>query len=34
MGNPMGNRYFNIDIILVCEQVKMYLFCYINYDLF
>jgi hypothetical protein len=33
-GNPMGTRYFIIAIILCCEQVKMCLFCYINYDLF
>jgi hypothetical protein len=40
--NLTGTRYFSIDIILGCEQVKMYsfyyfleiLFCYINYDLF
>jgi hypothetical protein len=29
-----GTRYFSIDIILGCEQVKMCLFYYINYDLF
>jgi hypothetical protein len=33
-GNPMGTRYFTIIIIIGCEQVKMYSFCYINYDLF
>jgi hypothetical protein len=33
-GNPTGTRYFTTDIILGCEQVKMYLFCDINYDLF
>jgi hypothetical protein len=27
-------RYFTTAIILDCEQVKMCLFCYINYDLF
>jgi hypothetical protein len=32
--NPMGTRYFTTVIILDCEQVKMYSFCYINYDLF
>jgi hypothetical protein len=34
VGNPMGTRYFTTAIILGCEQVKMCLFCYINYDLF
>jgi hypothetical protein len=34
MGNPMCIRYFNTAIILGCEQVKMCLFYYINYDLF
>jgi hypothetical protein len=29
----MSTRYFTTAIILGCEQVKMYLFCYINYDL-
>jgi hypothetical protein len=33
-GNPTGTRYFTTVIILCCEQVKMYSFCYINYDLF
>jgi hypothetical protein len=33
-GNPTGTRYFTTAIILGCEQVKMYSFCYINYDLF
>jgi hypothetical protein len=33
-GNPTGTRYFTIAIILYCKQVKMYSFCYINYDLF
>jgi hypothetical protein len=33
-GNPTGTRYFTTTIILGCEQVKIYLFCYINYDLF
>jgi hypothetical protein len=33
-GNLMGIRYFTTAIILVCEQVKMCSFCYINYDLF
>jgi hypothetical protein len=33
-GNPTGTRYFTTAIILGCEQVKMCLFCYINYDLF
>jgi hypothetical protein len=32
--NPTGTRYFNTAIILGCEQVKICLFCYINYDLF
>jgi hypothetical protein len=32
--NSMGTRYFTIGIILACEQVKMCLFYYINYDLF
>jgi hypothetical protein len=32
--NPTGTRYFTTDIILRCEQVKMCLFYYINYDLF
>jgi hypothetical protein len=30
----LGTRYFTTTITLGCEQVKMYLFCYINYDLF
>jgi hypothetical protein len=30
-GNPTGTRYFTTAIILGCEQVKMCLFCYINY---
>jgi hypothetical protein len=34
MGNPMGTRYFTTVIILDCEQMKMYSFCYINYYLF
>jgi hypothetical protein len=34
MDNLTGTRYFTTAIILGCEQVKMYLFCYINYDLF
>jgi hypothetical protein len=34
VGNPTGTRYFTTAIILGCEQVKMCLFCYINYDLF
>jgi hypothetical protein len=33
-GNPTGTRYFTTAIILRYEQVKMYSFCYINYDLF
>jgi hypothetical protein len=33
-GNPTSTRYYTIAIILGCEQVKMYSFCYINYDLF
>jgi hypothetical protein len=32
--NPTSTRYFTTAIILGCEQVKMCLFCYINYDLF
>jgi hypothetical protein len=32
--NPTGTRYFTTAIILGWEQVKMYSFCYINYDLF
>jgi hypothetical protein len=32
--NPTGTQYFTTAIILCCEQVKIYLFCYINYDLF
>jgi hypothetical protein len=32
--NPTGTRYFTTAIILGCEQVKIYPFCYINYDLF
>jgi hypothetical protein len=32
--NTTGTRYFTTAIILDCEQVKMCLFCYINYDLF
>jgi hypothetical protein len=32
-GNPTGTRYFIIIIILGCEQIKMCLFYYINYDL-
>jgi hypothetical protein len=31
--NPTGTRYFTTVIILGCEQVKICLFCYINYDL-
>jgi hypothetical protein len=34
MDNLTGTRYFTTAIILGCEQVKMCLFCYINYDLF
>jgi hypothetical protein len=34
VGNPTVIRYFTTAIILGCEQVKMYLFCYINYNLF
>jgi hypothetical protein len=34
VGNPTGTRYFTTAIILVCEQVKMCSFYYINYDLF
>jgi hypothetical protein len=30
----MDTRYFTNSIILGCEQVKMCLFYYINYDLF
>jgi hypothetical protein len=30
----MGIRYFTTVMILCCEQVKMYSFCDINYDLF
>jgi hypothetical protein len=33
-GNLTGTWYFTTTIILGCEQVKMYSFCYINYDLF
>jgi hypothetical protein len=33
-GNPMGIRYFTTVIIIGCEQVKICLFYYINYDLF
>jgi hypothetical protein len=29
VGNLTGTQYFTIAIILVCEQVKMCLFCYI-----
>jgi hypothetical protein len=32
--HPMGTWYFTTAIILGCEQVKMWSFCYINYDLF
>jgi hypothetical protein len=32
--NSTGTRYFTTAIISDCEQVKMCLFCYINYDLF
>jgi hypothetical protein len=32
--HPTGTRYFTTVIILDCEQVKMCLFYYINYDLF
>jgi hypothetical protein len=34
VGNLTGTRYFTTAIVLCCEQVKMYSFCYINYDLF
>jgi hypothetical protein len=34
VGNRTSTRYFSTVIILGCEQVKMCLFCYINYDLF
>jgi hypothetical protein len=34
VGNPTGTRYFTTVIIIVCEQVKICLFYYINYDLF
>jgi hypothetical protein len=30
----LNTRYFTTAIILCYEQVKMYSFCYINYDLF
>jgi hypothetical protein len=33
-GNPTGTRYFTTTIIIDCKQIKMYSFCYINYDLF
>jgi hypothetical protein len=33
-GNLTGIWYFTTVIILGCEQVKICLFCYINYDLF
>jgi hypothetical protein len=33
-GNPRGTRYFTIAMILGCEQMKMYSFYDINYDLF
>jgi hypothetical protein len=29
-----GNRYFTTAMILYCEQVEIYSFCDINYDLF
>jgi hypothetical protein len=32
-GNPMGTQYFTTVMILGCEQVKIYLFYDINYDL-
>jgi hypothetical protein len=32
--HPTSTRYFTTAIILDCEQVKMCLFYYINYDLF
>jgi hypothetical protein len=32
--HPTGIWYFTTAIILGCEQVKTYLFYYINYDLF
>jgi hypothetical protein len=34
VSNPTGTRYFTTAVILDYEQVKMCLFCYINYDLF
>jgi hypothetical protein len=34
VNNPIGTRYFTTAMILGCEQVKMCLFCDINYDLF
>jgi hypothetical protein len=34
VGNLTDTRYFTAAIILDCEQVKMCLFCYINYNLF
>jgi hypothetical protein len=34
VSNPMVTRYFTTVVILGCEQIKMYLFCYINCDLF
>jgi hypothetical protein len=34
VGNLTGTRYFTTAIILDCKQMKMCLFCYINYDLF
>jgi hypothetical protein len=32
--NLTGTQYFTTAIVLGCEQVKMCLFYYINYDLF
>jgi hypothetical protein len=32
--HPTDTRYFTTAIILGCKQVKIYSFCYINYDLF
>jgi hypothetical protein len=29
--NPTGIRYFTTVIIIGCEHIKIYLFCYINY---
>jgi hypothetical protein len=34
VNNLTDTRYFTTAIILGCEQVKVYSFYYINYDLF